>query len=148
MIFGTCRSYFIRWQIFENKVRCPDSKKIRRYFHFLLPLAYPIDRLDWSLFHVVILFHHWYPLLEKLEIWAFILPCNFDHFYGAGRGVHHCCPLSHVWKEKFNLPIGQVAGIYIHKATVNASSPKWTLVVFLMNHPTVLFQKKMVKLHI
>ena len=77
MIFGTWRRYFISWQIFENKVWCPVSKKIRRYFHFLLSLAYPIDRLDWALFSVVILFYHWFPLLEKAEIRAFILPRNF-----------------------------------------------------------------------
>ena len=52
-------------------------KKRRRYFHFLLSLAYPIDRLDWALFSVVILFHHLFPLLEKVEIRAFILPRNF-----------------------------------------------------------------------
>ena len=77
MIFGTWRSYFISWQIFENKVWCPVSKKRRRYFHFLLSLAYPIDRLDWALFSVVILFNHLFPLLEKFEIRVFILPCNF-----------------------------------------------------------------------
>ena len=101
MIFGTWRSYFISWQIFENKVWCPVSKKIRRYFHFLLSLAYPIDRLDWALFSVVILFHHWFPLLEKAGIRAFILPRNFSAVliiftgrdgepppFPAGRGVH------------------------------------------------------------
>ena len=77
MIFGTWRSCFISWQIFDNKVWCPISKKRRRYFHFLLSLAYPIDRLDWALFSVVILFHHWFPLLEKVDIRAFILPRNF-----------------------------------------------------------------------
>ena len=78
MIFETWRSYFISWQMFKNKVWCPISRKIRRYFHFLLSLAYPIDRLDWSLFSVVILFHHWLiPLLEKIEIRAYILPHNF-----------------------------------------------------------------------
>ena len=77
MIFWTWRSYFICWQIFENKVWCPVSKKRRKYFHFLLSLAYPIDRLDWALFSVVILFHHLFPLLEKVEIRAFILPRNF-----------------------------------------------------------------------
>ena len=77
MIFWTWGSYFICWQIFENNVWCPVRKKRRRYFHFLLSLAYPIDRLDWALFSVVILFHHWFPLLEKVEIRAFILPRNF-----------------------------------------------------------------------
>ena len=79
MIFWTWRSYFISWQIFENKAKvwCPVSRKIRRYFHFLLSLAYPIDRLDWALFSVVILFRHWFPLLEKVDIRAFILPRNF-----------------------------------------------------------------------
>ena len=51
--------------------------KRRRYFYFLLSLAYPIDRLDWALFSVVILSHHLFPLLEKVEIRAFILPRNF-----------------------------------------------------------------------
>ena len=94
MIFWTWRSYFICWQIFENKVWCPVSKKRRRYFHFLLSLAYPIDRLDWALFSVVILFHHLFPLLEKVEIQAFILPRNFPAVLiiitgrgGAGRGT-------------------------------------------------------------
>ena len=89
MIFGTWRSYFISWQIFENKVWCPVSKKIRRYFHFLLSLAYPIDRLDWSLFSAVIVFYHWFPLLDKIEIGVYILPCNFPAiliiFTGRGR---------------------------------------------------------------
>ena len=76
MIFETWRSYFISWQMFKNKVWCPVSRKIRRYFHFLLSLAYPIDRLDWALFSVVILFRHWFPLLEKAEIQALILPRN------------------------------------------------------------------------
>ena len=102
MIFWTWRSYFIRWQIFENKVWCPVSKKRTKYFHFLLSLAYPIDRLDWALFSVVILFHHLFPLLDKVEIRAFILPRNFSVvliiFTGRGgagnpplptaRGVH------------------------------------------------------------
>ena len=52
------------------------AKKIRSYFHFLLSLAYPTDRLDWALFSVVILFRHWFPLLEKAEILALILPRN------------------------------------------------------------------------
>ena len=100
MIFWTWRSYFIRWQIFENKVWCPVSKKRTKYFHFLLSLAYPIDRLDWALFSVVILFHHLFPLLEKVEIRVFILPRNFPAVliiftgrggeppFPAGRGVH------------------------------------------------------------
>ena len=94
MIFWTWRSYFIRWQIFENKVWCPVSKKRTKYFHFLLSLAYPIDRLDWALFSVVILFHHLFPLLEKVEIQVFILPHNFPAVLiifvgqgGAGRGT-------------------------------------------------------------
>ena len=88
MIFWTWRSYFIRWQIFENKVWCPVSKKIRRYFHFLLSLAYPIDRLDWSLFSAVIVFYHWFPLLDKIEIRAYILPRNFPAVFiiFTGRG--------------------------------------------------------------
>ena len=43
----------------------------------MMSLAYPVDRLDWPLFSVEILFHHWFPLLEKVEIQAFILPRNF-----------------------------------------------------------------------
>ena len=89
MIFWTWRSYFIRWQIFENKVWCPVSKKRTKYFHFLLSLAYPIDRLDWALFSVVILFHHFFPLLEKVEIRVFILPRNFPAvlIIFTGRGT-------------------------------------------------------------
>ena len=105
MIFWTWRSYFICWQIFENKVLSPVGKKRRRYFHFLLSLAHPIDRLDWALSSVVILFHHLFPLLEKVEIQAFSLPRDFPAVLiiftgragaenppspqrGAGRGVH------------------------------------------------------------
>ena len=40
-------------------------------------LAYHIDRPDCALFSVVILFHHLFPLVEKVEIQAFILPCDF-----------------------------------------------------------------------
>ena len=89
---------------------CPVSKKSRRYFHFLLSLAYPIDRLDWALLSVVVLFHHLFPLLEKVEIRAFILPRNFPAVliiftgqggagnpppspragFPVGRGVHPC----------------------------------------------------------
>ena len=78
MIFWTWRSYFMCW-LFKNKVWCPVCKKRRRYFHFLLSLAYPIDRLDWALFSVVILFHHLFPLFdfEKFEIRTFIFPSNF-----------------------------------------------------------------------
>ena len=46
----------------------------------MVSLACPIDRLDWALFSVVILFHHLFPLLEKVEIRAFILPSNFPFF--------------------------------------------------------------------
>ena len=103
MIFWTFwRSYFIFWQIFGNKVWCPVSKKRKNYFHFLLSRAYPIDRLDWSLFSAVIVFYHWFPLLDKIEIRAYILPRNFPAvliiFTGRGgagnppfptvRGVH------------------------------------------------------------
>ena len=40
------------------------------------------------MFSVVILFHHWFPLLEKIEIWAFILPRNFPAVFiiFTGRG--------------------------------------------------------------
>ena len=64
------------------------AKKEKRYFHFLLSLAYPIDMLDWALFSVVILFHHLFPLLEKVEIRAFILPRNFPAVFiiFTGRG--------------------------------------------------------------
>ena len=84
---------------FENKVWCPVSKK-EQSTHFLLSLAYPIDRLDWALFTVVTLFHHWLPLLNEFENRAFILPRNFPRFWSflrggagspslpAGRGVH------------------------------------------------------------
>ena len=59
-----------------------------------LSLAYLIDRLDWALFSVVILFHQFFPLLEKVEIRVFILPRNFPAVLiiftgrgGAGRGT-------------------------------------------------------------
>ena len=52
-------------------------------------MSYPIDSLDWALFSVVILFQHWFPLLEKIENWAFILPHNFPTVWVifAGRGI-------------------------------------------------------------
>ena len=43
----------------------------------MVSLAYPIHRLDWALLSVVILLHDLFPLLEKVEILAFILPRNF-----------------------------------------------------------------------
>ena len=65
------------------------AKKEKRYFHFLLSLAYLIDRMDWTLFNVVILFHHLFPLLKKVEIRAFILPRNFPAvlIIFTGRGA-------------------------------------------------------------
>ena len=88
MIFGTWRSYFVSWQIFENKVWCPVSKKRRRYFHFLLSLAYPIDRPDWALFSVAILFCCW----RKLKFGPLFCPATSPRFWtflrgGAGRGT-------------------------------------------------------------
>ena len=82
MIFGTWRSYFISWQIFENKLWCPVSKKIRRYFHFLLSLAYPIDRPDWALFSVVILFCCW----RKLKFGPLFCPATSPRFWSFLRG--------------------------------------------------------------
>ena len=90
----------ISWQIFENKVWCPVSKKRRRYFHFLLSPAYPIDRLDRALFSVVILFHHigflYWRNLKFGPLFCLQLPRGFDHFsrrggeppppHSAGRG--------------------------------------------------------------
>ena len=112
MIFGTWRSYFISWQIFENKVWCPVSKKIRRYFHFLLSLAYPIDRLDWALFSVVILFHHFFPLLEKVEIRVFILPRNFPAvliiFTGRGGAGNPPLPTARGGAGNPPFPAGRV----------------------------------------
>ena len=60
------------------------------------------------MFSAVILFHHWFPLLEKIEIRAYILPCNFPAVliiftgrggagnppFPAGRGVHPRYPVS------------------------------------------------------
>ena len=112
MIFWTWRSYFIRWQIFENKVWCPVSKKRTKYFHFLLSLAYPIDRLDWALFSVVILFHHLFPLLEKVEIRVFILPRNFPAvliiFTGRGRAGNPPFPTVRDGAGNPPLPAGRV----------------------------------------
>ena len=74
----------------------------------MMSLAYPVDRLDWALFSVEILFHHWFPLLEKVEIQAFTLPRNFPAvliiFAGrggepplpAGLGVHPWCFVWHL----------------------------------------------------
>ena len=50
-----------------------------------------IDRLDWTLFSVVIFFHHWFPLLKKKKLRTGLLVCptlprGFAHFCGAGRG--------------------------------------------------------------
>ena len=87
--FGTWMSYLTNFG--EHKVRIPVSKKRGlswRYFHFLLSLndyppsqnplsiglwrmqrmvslAYPVYRLDLALLSAVILFHHWFPQLEK-----------------------------------------------------------------------------------
>ena len=54
----------------------------------MVSLANPIDRLDWALFSVVMLFHHWFPLLEKNENRAFILPHNIPTVFiiFAGQG--------------------------------------------------------------
>ena len=90
-IWDIWRRYFISWQIFENKVWCPVSKKRRGHFHFLLSLAYPIDRLDWALFIVVILFHHigflYWRNWDLGLYFAPQLPRGFDHFYRTGRGT-------------------------------------------------------------
>ena len=40
--------------------------------------------MDWSLFSAVILFYHWFPLLEKVKIQAFILPATLIIFTGPG----------------------------------------------------------------
>ena len=55
----------------------------------MVSLAYPIDRLDWALFSVVILFHHRFPLLETIENRSFILPQNFPAvlMIFAGQGA-------------------------------------------------------------
>ena len=112
MIFWTWRSYFIHWQIFENKVWCPVSKKRTKYFHFLLSLAYPIDRLDWALFSVVILFHHFFPLLEKVEIRVFILPRNFPAvliiFTGRGGAGNPPLPTARGGAGNPPFPAGRV----------------------------------------
>ena len=112
MIFWTGRSYFICWQIFENKVWCPVSKKRTKYFHFLLSLAYPIDRLDWALFSVVILFHHLFPLLEKVEIRVFILPRNFPAvliiFTGRGGAGNPPLPTARGGAGNPPFPAGRV----------------------------------------
>ena len=112
MIFWTWRSYFICWQIFENKVWCPVSKKRTKYFHFLLSLAYPIDRLDWALFSVVILFHHLFPLLEKVEILVFILPRNFPAvliiFTGRGGAGNPPLPTARGGAGNPPFPAGRV----------------------------------------
>ena len=77
----------------------------------MVSVAYPIHRLDWALFSVIILFQHWFPLLKKNENTAFILPHNFpanlpgfDDFCGAGN-----LPLPTVWGGAGNpsLPAGR-----------------------------------------
>ena len=54
----------------------------------MVSLANPIDRLDWALFSIVMLFHHWFPLLGKNENGAFILPHNIPPVFiiFAGQG--------------------------------------------------------------
>ena len=89
MIFGTWRSYFISWQIFENKVWCPVSKKIRRYFHFLLSLTYLIERLDSGIVQCNIVPSFVSSVGESWDWGLYFapqLPRGFDHFYGVGRG--------------------------------------------------------------
>ena len=99
--FGTWMSYLTNFG--EHKARIPVSKKRGlswRYFHFLLSLndyppsqnplsiglwrmqrmaslTYPVYRLDLALLSAVVLFHHWFPQLEKIDNSTFILPRNF-----------------------------------------------------------------------
>ena len=83
MIFGTWRSYFISWQIFENKVWWPVSKKRKGQLHFLLSLAHPIDRIGQM---GIVQCCNIVPLLEKVDIWAFILPRNFPAVLNIFKG--------------------------------------------------------------
>ena len=82
MIFWTWRSYFICWQIFENKVWYPVSKK-RRYFHFFTFFAYPIDRLDCNIVPSFVS-----SIGESWDLGLYFAPQlsrSFDHFYRAGK---------------------------------------------------------------
>ena len=81
-------------------------------FHFLLSLAYPIDRLDWALLSVVILFHHLFPLLQKVEIRAFILPRNFPAvlIIFTGRGGAGNSPPPHSAGRGGEPPLPRGAG--------------------------------------
>ena len=72
----------------------------------MVSLAYPVYRLDWALFSVVILFHHFFPLLEKVEIRVFILPRNFPAvliiFTGRGGEGNPPFPMGqgvHPWSK-------------------------------------------------
>ena len=93
------------------------SKKRRRYFNFLLSLAYPIDRLDQALFtHVQCcdivpsLVSSFGESLDTGLYFAPQLPRGFDHFYGAGRGGAGNPPLPTVRGGAGNppLPAGRV----------------------------------------
>ena len=46
----------------------------------MVSLVYPVFRLNWALFSVVILFHHWFPLLENFENWIFFCPATSLQF--------------------------------------------------------------------
>ena len=64
-------------------------------FYFLLHILLTGWIGHCLLFSVVILFHHLFPLLEKVEIWAFILPRNFPAvlIIFTGRGGAGNLPL-------------------------------------------------------
>ena len=80
----------------------------------MMSLAYPVDRLDWALFSVVILFHRLFPLLEKVEIWAFILPRNFPSvliiFTGWSGAGNPSLPT--VWGGAGNPPFPAGQGVH------------------------------------
>ena len=89
MIFWTWRSYFIRWQIFENKVWCPVSKKRKKVLSLFTfsCISYWQDGLD-----IVQCFNIVPSFVSSIEeswdsglYFAPQLPRSFVLFYGAGR---------------------------------------------------------------
>ena len=78
-----------------------------RYFHFLLSLAYPIDRPDWALFSVVILFCYW----RKLKFGPLFCPATsprFSSFLRCGAKSPSLLLLDCLWDNPNK--VGSVSG--------------------------------------
>ena len=87
MIIGTWRSYFIGWQIFENKIWCPACKKEEGTFTFTFScISY------WQAELGIVQCCNIVPSLVSIigKVWESGLyfapqpPCGLDHFFGVG----------------------------------------------------------------